>query len=139
VLRGRPYWERFYRPGHPSEGLETMLALVRAFESEASSRGQQLLVVVFPSPRTLRIMAEGTPAPSGSLTRGASESGTRIVDLSDGLLARLSGRSPCEIATHPEGCRGHYTPEGNTWVAEIVHEAASREGLVQRGTDRSLQ
>jgi hypothetical protein len=139
VLRGRPYWERFYRPGHPSEGLEIMLALVRAFESEASSRGQQLLVVVFPSPRTLRIVERTNRTPYADLIRGASESGTRIVDLSDGLLARLSGRSPCEIATHPDACRGHYNVEGNAWVAEIVHEAASGAGLVERGTDRSFQ
>jgi hypothetical protein len=130
VLTGHPYWERYYRPGHDSGALETTVGIVRAFRDEAGRRGQRLMIVMFLSPKTMSRLEGASARPYQPLIDRIGAEGIPIVDLSDGILLRLSGRSPCEIATQPRACRGHLNPEANAWVAEIVAAALSREGGV---------
>jgi hypothetical protein len=131
VLAGRPYWERFYRPGHDSGALEITLAIVRLFQAEANASKQHPLVLLFPSPKTLQRIKPTGERPYQSLIDGMRETRIPSVDLSVGLLKRLSGGNPCELATEPQGCRGHYNARGNAWIAEIVQEALIREGWLR--------
>ena len=131
VLTGHPYWERYYRPGHDSGALETTMGIVRAFRDETSRKGQRLLIVLFPSPKTMSKPDAARARPYQPLIDRIHTERIPIVDLSEGILVRLSGRTPCEIATQPGACRGHLNPEGNAWVAEIVSTALSREGWVK--------
>jgi hypothetical protein len=128
VLAGHPYWERFYQPGHASGALETTMGIIRAFQEGASSRGQRLLIVVFPSPKTLVRIGKTGRRPYQNLIDRVRVTRIPLVDLAGDILARLSLRSPCEIATHPKPCRGHYSAEANAWVAEIVQEALAHQG-----------
>ena len=132
VLSGHTYWERFYRPGHASRALETTVGIVQAFQREAGSKGQRLLVVVFPSPKTMKKVGPTGDRPYHPLIDRLRDDRIPVVDLSHGILARLSGRSPCEIAARSETCRGHYNAKGNALVAEIVHETLEREGWLER-------
>ena len=136
VLRRRPYWERFYQPGHASRALEITVEIVEAFQAEVASREKQLLVVVIPSPKTMQRIGSTGHRSYQNLIDSVIELGIPVEDLSHGMLSRLSGRSPCEIATRPDVCRGHFNEEGNVWVADIVHEALAREGWLPAGTLR---
>ncbi len=128
VVKGNKYWERFYQPDHASRALDITTGIVTAFASEAAERGNHFLVIIFPSPKTIKKIPSSGHRGYENLIQQLVDHGIVVEDLSRGILKRLSNRSPCEIATQPRVCRGHYNAEGNAWVAEIVHELINREG-----------
>ncbi|MCH7876138.1 MAG: hypothetical protein IH965_12665, partial [Gemmatimonadetes bacterium] len=118
------------------QGSDAAPRIVEAFQAKVASREKQLLVVLIPSPKTMKRIGSTGRRSYKNLIDRVIELGIPVEDLSHGMLSRLSGRSPCEIATRPDVCRGHFNEEGNTWVADIVHEALAREGWLPAGTLR---
>jgi hypothetical protein len=56
--------------------------------------------------------------------------GIRTVSLTTLLKDRLAGRSLCELLIEPQACNGHFNPEGNRIVAELMVRYLRDEGLV---------
>ena len=60
----------------------------------------------------------------------ASE-GVALLDLHKPVHDYLGSRKICDLLTNRTDCNGHFNPEGNVLVADIIYRKINKEGLLQ--------
>lgn len=116
-LRDEPWYARFYRPDHPSEGLEVTARIIARFDRTARVRGKRPLCVLMPTgPDLMHFRREGewVYAP---LAGRLAELGIRPLDLGPAIVEAIGAGDPCELFAQ---CDGHLNERGNELIAELV-------------------
>ena len=131
-LRGRPGWLGFFAPDHPSGALPVTAEICNAFAELARDRGMHPMVLVFVTPASLAYFGTAGALATQPLLDALDAQGIDHLDLHRPLLSHLGARSYCDILTQPTQCRGHFSPEGNRLVAEIIHDHLSRLGIAMQ-------
>ena len=98
--------------------------LLRSAKSAADRQGAQLLLVYIPSAAELtEAQAFGVMPARASLLRIFERVGVPYLDLADALLKRHKRPGVYQdLYFHNNGLEGHFTPEGNRAVAEILRD-----------------
>jgi hypothetical protein len=125
-LRGRPSWAGYLTPGHDSGGFELTLAIIERFDRSCRARGKRCVVLLLPTPVSYRNLLDDGTNFLAPLAQGMEAADIEHIDLALHFRQRLGGRSYCELLVQPDACAGHYSPEGNAVLAEIVHQHLSR-------------
>jgi hypothetical protein len=119
-LRGRPSWEAFWQPEHPTASLEVTTGIVSKFERVCKEREKRCLVLLFPTPSSYEWYAESGDVVTRFLIDELEKRSIPVLDLTVPLAGRLAGGNFCDLLTRAETCIGHFNAEGNRLVAQAV-------------------
>ena len=118
-LTGIPRHADFYRPEHPSHGLDVTYGILRSFALEAAARRQIPIVTLIPTCGDLKYFNTTGVFPYDRLTKMIAAQGIRYIDFGKRIAKRIKG-------SHPENlyhvCSGHFNEVGNRLLAEIAFE-----------------
>jgi hypothetical protein len=133
AVRHVPSWIDFYKEGHPSRALETTAAIVEQFKKVADLRGKSAFVILFPTPASFATFKNTKVSVFDPLVNRLQKKGISVVDLTKDFVTSLRDRNFCDIVTRHDACVGHFDPEGNQMVAELVaHYIALKNELPKR-------
>jgi hypothetical protein len=130
-LRGVPWYADFYSPDHPSRGLEVTTAIIETFVREAIQRQQTPLPVILPTRLDFEHHVETGAWPHEPLVDALAKREIALLDVAP-ALDTLRGDVRLDALF---SASGHYTPEGNALVAEIVATRLARAELGLRVAD----
>jgi hypothetical protein len=126
-LIGIPSHADFYRPEHPSHGLNETYGILRSFALEAAVRGQIPIVTLIPTCGDLKYFNSVGVFTYDRLTKMIAAQGIRYIDFGEKIAKRIS---------HPENlyqvCSGHFNEAGNRFLAEIAFEYIRSDPEVER-------
>jgi hypothetical protein len=131
ALQSRPWYAEFYDPGHPSGALTVAGALLAAFHTEATARGQVPLVVILPNLQDLEMQAGTGRWSYQALLDRLAAAGVRVLDLGPGLLHALADSDPAVLF----GATGHYSVRGCRVVAALVFGSLLEARLMAQASD----
>ena len=134
ALRREPSYAQLYEQDSDSGGLQTVLAIMRAFSAEAARRNQQGLVLLVPSDFDLESLRSNGVTYYQPLTLALEANGIEAFDTASLFLAELGARPACELYIR---CGGHLTPEGNEWLARFVGDHLSVESSAATSPSRA--
>ena len=120
TVRRVPSWTDFYKDDHPSRALQTTVAIVEQFKKLADSRGKSPIVILFPSPASFTTFKNTGTSVFDPLTNKLQQKGITVIDLTKDFAGYLRDKTFCDIVTLHDACVGHFDPEGNRIVAEIL-------------------
>lgn len=127
-LRGIPNWLDFYQPGHPSGAFQLMEKITEQFAAEAKSRDQAFRVIIFPSTVGYQYRFDSGEDPTRALSAALERMRIPYLDLAEAIHDRIDNDNYCELLTQRyRECSGHYNPEGNSLVADIVYDWLSEK------------
>lgn len=119
-VRGLPDWIDFYRPNHSSGALALTAAIAAEFDRLAQSRGMATLVVLFPSGSGHELFRRQGRSPLQPLTDILRARGIPVIDFSEAFARHVGDKPICPYLTQPGPCIGHFNPDGNRLVAELL-------------------
>jgi hypothetical protein len=142
ILVRRAEWSSLYAADHPSGALGLMAAICQAFAELAKARGQRPLIVMLPLANSFREQANYGKFEYAPLVAALLAKGIEVFDPGKAMIDSLAGRSACEFFTHahpetawltsPVPCGGHYSPVGNTTMAQLVAAELRRRNFISR-------
>ncbi|MCZ6782433.1 MAG: hypothetical protein O7G30_03900, partial [Proteobacteria bacterium] len=97
------------------------------FHRSARERGKQSLAVLLPTGLDLVLFNDTGTWVYTPLLERLDELDVEIADLGPPLIEALGDRDPCEIF---RSCDGHFNPEGNEMLAELVAAQLAERGLL---------
>ncbi|MDH4155145.1 MAG: hypothetical protein OEV01_15295 [Nitrospira sp.] len=130
-LRGRPSWESFFREDHPSHALGITVAIAQQFADLCRSRGQECLVIIYPTGRSFKRFKESDHLATRSLGEQLERHGMPYVDLHYAFRARVGAEEFCGLLVESPAvrCMGHFNAAGNRLVADILYQHLVRQGF----------
>jgi hypothetical protein len=131
-LSGQPSWIDFYNQDHVSGALPLTVQIIQEFRRIATERKKVLLVVIFPTRSALEIYLRTGRSPFEPLRAALHQRKIQVYDLVGDMATYLRNRSFCEILTNSNKCTGHFNPEGNKVVANLVYGRLLAEGMLHR-------
>ena len=132
-LANVPRHAAFYRPDHPSGGLQVTSEILRAFDVAARARGQVALVTIIPTCRDLKYMQASSSPPWEPLKAMLAEQRIRVVDFAEQMLRRLGSASPDRLYGD---CSSHFTAAGYQRLADIMSEVLRSDPALLPGPAR---
>jgi hypothetical protein len=131
-LQGRPSYERFYDPAHPSQALQVTEAIIRGFADEAKARGQKAMVLLVPDYKDLTALRDRGVLPYAELAERLRNAGLVVPKVAEQFSPDLSASALCRLFTNCHG--GHYTAAGYARLGEIAFAALVEAGWVGAGS-----
>lgn len=126
-LRGRPGWMTYVEPNDPSGGLALGNAILEAFDKECGMRRKLCAVIFFPTPSEVSYYREHKRSALENLIEKTQTLGMPYLSLVAEMTPRLRGARFCELLISAENCAGHYNPDGNRMIADIVYDFFTKE------------
>ena len=117
VLGYKSYLQ-FYLPHHPSGAFPLNVAIIRQFVSEAETRGQHPVVLIFPTDEDFRVY--NGKFVYDPLVQILKKEHIEYVDLGSELLQRLGEKNYMELFLG--GKYHHFNEAGNKLVAQILFD-----------------
>ena len=121
AFRREPDYVQFYRRDDPTRGLEITTEILRSFDAEVRSKGQQPLVVILPTQHDLDYYERRGQWPYANLLENLDAAAVRYIEFGDYVLKNTS-RDERRTMFKP---LGHYNEHGNLLLAEFVYQSAS--------------
>ena len=129
-LLNNPSWLDFSKPNHPSESLELTVALVKSFIDDCEKRNKRCFVLNIPTPSSFRKYKETGVLSLKPILDELDRLGIEYLSIEPYLEKKLGKRSYCDLVTIQHDCGGHYNPEGNKMVGEILADYIIKNKLV---------
>jgi hypothetical protein len=129
MLTGIPRHADFYRPDHPSHGLNVTYGILRAFALEAAARGQIPIVTLIPTCGDLKYFNTTGVFTYDRLAKIIAAQRIHYIDFGERIARRIEG-SPPERLYHV--CSGHFNEAGNRMLAEIAFEYLISDPEIKR-------
>jgi len=123
-LAGRPRYAEFYEMEHASGSLGLTAAILERFADEAKRMGKTPVVLVMPTTLDIEQVERGGDWPYTPLVGMLRGMGVDVLDIGARIVA-LPGKEPGELFGVI-----HFNEKGNRQVAEIVHSALVKRGLL---------
>lgn len=117
-LKGRPWYEEFYQPDHPSEAIEVTFKIFQEFYSEAKRINKRPLLFVIPTGLDLKTFRRTEYWPYQNLLIKLEKAKFEYLDAGPAIIEYLKQRDPCELFSH---CSSHYNQEGERVLALIIY------------------
>ena len=123
-LRGHPSWESFFREDHPSHALRITVAIARQFSDLCRSRGQECLVIIYPTGRSFKQFKEYDHLATRPLGEQLERQAIPYLDLHYAFRERVGTEEFCGLLVESPSvrCMGHFNAEGNRLVADILYQ-----------------
>lgn len=123
-LRGRPSWESFFRDDHPSHALRITIAIVRQFSDLCRLRGQECLVIIYPTGRSFKRFKEDDHLATRPLGEQLERHAIPYLDLHYAFRERVGTEEFCGLLVESPSvrCMGHFNAAGNRLVADILYQ-----------------
>ncbi len=130
---GKPDWSDFVEPGHSSKAMELMVALTAQFMKECKHRNKSCFAVIFPSRSGYEYYVKTRKLPVELFLHALEQRKIPYLHLTRKLKERLQDRRICAILARPNTCSGHFGPEGNRLIAEILFDHLQQTISLQQG------
>jgi hypothetical protein len=128
-LTGIPRYADFYRPEHPSHGLEVTYGILRSFVLESAARGQIPIVTLIPTCGDLKYFNTTGAFPYGRLAKVLAAQSIRYIDFGERIAKRIKGSLPESLY---QVCSGHFDEAGSRVLAEIAFEYLMSDLEIER-------
>jgi hypothetical protein len=128
-LTGIPRHTDFYRPEHPSHGLDVTYGILRLFALEAVIRGQIPILTLIPTCDDFKYFNTTRVFPYDRLTKMIAAQSIRYIDVGERIAKRIKDFHP-ENLYH--SCSGHFNEAGNRLLAEIAFEYLISDPEIER-------
>jgi hypothetical protein len=133
-LTGIPRYAEFYRPEHPSHGLDVTYEILRSFAREAAARGQIPIVTFIPTCRDLVYFNTTGAFPYDRLTKMIAAQNIRYIDFGERIANRIKGSPPKNL--YYKMCSSysgyHFNEVGYRLLAEIAFEYLLSDSEIRR-------
>jgi hypothetical protein len=133
-LTGIPRYAEFYRPEHPSHGLEVTYGILRSFAREAAARGQIPIVTFVPTCGDLAYFNTTGVFPYDRLTKMIAAQNIRYIDFGEQIAKRIKGSPPKNLyrGTCSSYSGYHFNEVGYRLLAEIAFEYLMSNSEIKR-------
>jgi hypothetical protein len=132
-LTGIPRYVEFYRPEHPSHGLDVTYGILRSFAREAAARGQIPVVTFIPTCGDLVYFNTTGVFPYGRLTKMIAAQNIRYIDFGERIAKRIKGSHPKNLYSACSSHSGnHFNEVGYRLLAEIAFEYLMSDSEIKR-------
>jgi hypothetical protein len=128
-LTGIPRHANFYRPEHPSQGLDVTYGILRSFAWEAAARGQIPIVTLVPTCGDLKYFNTTGVFPYDRLAKMIAAQSIRYIDFGELLAKGIKGSPPESLY---RVCSGHFNKVGYRLLAEIAFEYLISDSEIKR-------
>jgi hypothetical protein len=119
----------FYRPEHPSHGLDVTYGILRSFASEAVNRAQIPIVTLIPTCDDFKYFNATGAFPYDRLTKLVAAQTIRYIDVGERIAKRVKDFHPESLY---QSCSGHFNEAGNRLLAEIASEYLMSDPEIER-------
>lgn len=117
---GGENYQDFYRPDHPSRGLELTAAIIKAFWHSAQERGKRPLIMIIPTPYDILIYQQEQKWNFQPLLDRLAKARLEYINAGTGIIQRLDGADRRTLYK-PE-LSNHLSVEGNRLLAAILYD-----------------
>lgn len=115
-VKRRPAWMAYLNDEHSTGAIKIADHIIRNFVNTARERGHRSLVVIFPTPASIRYYKRTDKLATGKLLEILQRNDIIHLDLHQGIVDYLSERNYREILTE----NSHYNAEGNYLIASLL-------------------
>jgi len=129
-IQGWPGWRGYVTGGHPSGALEVTASIVKNFAQTAQQRGKSSLVLMYPTAGSYKAYLKFGEIAYQELLDMMSGDGVAFVDLHALAKEYLGDRKFCALLTNEKNCVGHFNPEGNEFVADVLAHRIRSDDLL---------
>lgn len=128
AMKGEPSHAPFYRPDHPSRGLDVTAGIAAAFHDEAKKRGAKAFVLLVPLVPDFAAKKKTGAWPAAPLFDRLKSAKINVIDAAADLEEKIAGRDPCSLY---HACAGrHFNDEGYRLLGEVVHARLRDAGAI---------
>lgn len=114
------HYQDFYRPDHPSRGLEVMTAIAKAFCHTARERGKYPLIFIIPTPYDILTYQQDQKWNYQPLIDRLTEARLEFVNAGTGIIQELHGADRRTL--YDPKISNHLDNEGNRLLALILYD-----------------
>jgi hypothetical protein len=119
----------FYRPDHPSHGLDVTYGILKSFALEAATRGQIPIVTLIPACEDFKYFNTTRVFPYDRLAKMIAAQSIRYIDFGERIAKRTKNFHP-ESLYH--SCDSHFNEAGYRQLAEIAFEYLMNDPEIER-------
>jgi hypothetical protein len=129
IINGKPGYEEFYDPDHPSEALNVTANILKAFYQEAKIRGKYPIVLLIPIMYDIRKYQREHIWVYQTLIDKLAENNLEFLNFGNAILAYLSQRDPRMLFTKDS----HLDEEGSRVLARYVFDYLNQKNIIGGG------
>jgi lysophospholipase L1-like esterase len=123
-------YQDFFQPGHPSRGLEIMVAIIKAFCDTAQKRGKRPLVMIIPTHYDIMIYQRYQKWNYQPLLDRLTDSHMEYIDAGPKIIQKLHGADRRTLY-YPK-LSFHLTGEGNHLLAVTLHDFLTSRNIMNQ-------
>jgi lysophospholipase L1-like esterase len=123
-------YQDFYQPGHPSQGLKVMTAIIEEFRHAAQTRGKRPVIMIIPTHYDIQIYQSRQKWNYQPLLDCLAEGHLDYIDAGPRIIHYLNGAASRTL--YPPKLGFHLTEEGNRLLAQILHDFLTTRNILNR-------
>ena len=122
--------EDFYQPGHPSQGLKIMTAIIKGFYHSAQNRGKRPLIMIIPTQYDIKTYQYYQTWNYQPLLDNLTASRLEYIDTGPDIIQYLKGADSRNL--YPVKLADHLNNEGNRLLAQILYDYLTSRNILKQ-------